>query len=206
MDVFFVTSNRIKFGIAKRTLSRYGIRLRQRKLDFIEPQTFSIDEVAVEKARQAMKRIRDRFIVDDSGFQIDALRGFPGALTKDVHRLLGDGCFMKLLKGEEDRGALYVNVLVFGDSATGELRLFHTFVKGAIAMRPAGDRRIGWAIDRIFIPSGGRKTLAQFSDREWAVFWERFSRNMHYNRFGMWARRRYGTKRAQSRAERQRNA
>ncbi len=192
MDVTFVTSNRIKFGIARRTLSRYGIRLVQRRMGFLEPQTFSLDEVALEKARQAMRRIRGRFIVDDSGFQIAALKGFPGALTKDIHGLLGDECFMRLMRGVRNRRAMYVNVLVFGDSRTRETKLFHTVVKGKIATRPAGDRRIGWAIDRIFIPAGGRKTLAQLDDAEWEEFWDGFSRNMHYNRFGIWAERRYG--------------
>src|SRR5690606_16109667 len=52
--------------------------INQSKLDLIEPQADTAEEIATVKARQAWKQLDKAVLVDDSSFHIAALKGFPG--------------------------------------------------------------------------------------------------------------------------------
>jgi XTP/dITP diphosphohydrolase len=184
--ILFATSNKTKVAIAKEVLHKYGIKVIQKSINLEEPQSTDIDEVALRKAMQISKKIKQKFIVDDSGIYIKALKKFPGALLKNVNKSLGDEGLLKLMSKEKDRGATFVNVLVFYDSKTKEKKVFRTVIYGRIARKAVGNRKTGWAIERIFIPKNSTKTIAQFNEKEWNEFWKWFKSRLHYNKFGKW--------------------
>lgn len=159
MNVDFITSNPVKLRIANEALNRYGIVVKQRKLELKELQSFDIEEVALDKAKQAMAGARKPFIVSDDGFYIDALQGFPGALLKHAMAKLGDVRLLRLVDGERNRNSSFVNVIVFGDPRSKSFKVFSTVTKGRLAKKAMGTRKIGWSIERIFVPSGSTKTL-----------------------------------------------
>lgn len=192
MEIYFVTSNKIKLDIANEVLGKYGIHAEQYKFDFKELQSFDLKEVAVDKASQVIDRIDKKFIVDDSGMYIDALNGFPGALLKPVNKVMGAERMLMLLGKKDNRSATFANILAFGDPETKEIKTFSTDCRGRLSETPEGSRPVGWAIERIFIPDGFDKTIAQLDDKEWNVFWEGFKDIMHYNKFGKWATDEFG--------------
>lgn len=185
-EILFVTSNKTKVAIAREVLHKYGIKVIQRSVHLEEPQSTDIDEVALRKAMQISKKIRQKFIVDDSGIYIKALKNFPGALLKNVNRSLGDEGLLRLMAEEKNREATFVNVLVFYNPKTKERKIFRTIIHGSIARKAVGSRKTGWAIERIFIPKNSKKTIAQFNEKEWDEFWNWFKSQLHYNKFGKW--------------------
>jgi XTP/dITP diphosphohydrolase len=189
--ITFITSNSIKVEIAREVLKNYDIEVIQKKMELKEQQSFDIDVVAIEKAKQALKVMSKSFIIDDSGIYINALNKFPGALLKEVNKLLGEGAIIKLMSGKKNRSAEFINSLIFCNPKTKQIEIFHTIIKGTISYKPLGTRKLGWAIERIFIPKGKKKTIAQFDEKEWQEFWEWFKLNLHYNKFGKWVTKQY---------------
>ncbi len=188
MKIVFATSSRIKVKIANEILGKYGIRLRVRRMEFVEPQTIFVRQVISEKARQAAPRMKGHFIVDDSGLRINALHGFPGALLKPVYQTLGETGIVRMLNGMKDRRATYVTALAFANPRKKGIKVFYTEIGGKIAASPNGNRKVGWAVERIFIPEGYTKTIAQLDEKEWQHFWSGFKRQLHYDKLGRWLR------------------
>ncbi|MDE1870413.1 MAG: hypothetical protein KGH71_05555 [Candidatus Micrarchaeota archaeon] len=188
MRTDFITSNPLKLRIANEALDRYGVSVKQRIVQIKELQSFDIEEVALDKAKQAMVGARRPFIVSDDGFYINGLEGFPGALLKYVIPKIGDNKLLRLV--DHERGASFVNVIVFGDPRKKSFKIFSTTTKGKLAIKATGSRKIGWAIERIFIPKGSSKSIAQFSDSEWNTFWKRYIKNLHYTKLGQWIKNR----------------
>jgi XTP/dITP diphosphohydrolase len=188
MELFFATSNKLKVDIANEVLNKFGIHLNQHPMAFVEPQSLDVQDVATEKARQTMEVFEEKFIVDDSGLYIDALNRFPGSFLKVISKALGDEGVLKLLGEEKNRKAMFVNVLIFGDPKTNSIAIFKTECSGEIAYFARGRRKVGWAIERIFIPDGFNDTLANLSNEDWEAFWNRFKKSLHYEKFGNWAK------------------
>lgn len=191
MEIDFVTSNPIKLRIANAVLHKYGISAKLKKMVLDEIQSLDTQKVALDKAKQVMDSSKHLFIVSDDGFFITALGGFPGALLKHVIKNLNNEQFIKLMKGEKNRNATFVNVIVFGNPKSRTFKVFQTMTKGRISDMPKGSRAIGWGIERIFIPNGSDKTLALMNEREWQIFWEGYEKNLHYNKLGLWLQKQY---------------
>jgi inosine/xanthosine triphosphate pyrophosphatase family protein len=79
--IAFVTSNPGKFATACEHLSPIGVQLEQVRLDLDEIQSNSVMTVALHKAQQAFRVLRRPLIIEDSGFYIDQLNGFPALLS-----------------------------------------------------------------------------------------------------------------------------
>ncbi len=80
--ITFVTSNTRKFATAVEHLSPAGIELEQVALDLDEIQADSVVPVALHKAQQAFRALHRPVIIEDSGFYIDELDGFPGPFAR----------------------------------------------------------------------------------------------------------------------------
>lgn len=186
-----VTSNPVKLRIAKRILDRYGISIKRVRLELSELQSFDVKKVTLDKAKQAMNHTKKMFIVSDDGFYIHALSGFPGALLKHIRAKLSDRQLLKLIENVKDRKAEFVNVIVFVDPKSRLVRAFSTVTKGRMASKPSGFRRVGLGIERIFIPDGLTKPIAQLDEKSWEAFWTRYEKNLHYSKLGSWLQRRY---------------
>ena len=136
----------------------------------VEENADSFRGNATLKARALVDRIgrEDLVLADDSGLEVDALKGGPGIHSS---RYAGDNAkdednLNKLLAamrgvGEEDRGAQFTCCLVLAD-ASGRLMEFSGVCRGRIVTRPQG--RGGFGYDPIFVPDGYDRTFAQLGD------------------------------------------
>jgi XTP/dITP diphosphohydrolase len=129
-------------------------------LEVPEHRSNDIAEIAREKARYAYGRLNIPLIVDDTGFFIDALHGFPGPYAAYVLNSVGNVGILKLMEGILDRNARFTTGIAYADERV--IEVFTGTLEGVIALYPRGKNGFGY--DPIF--EMGTKTLAEHSMEE----------------------------------------
>ena len=168
---YFITSNQRKFASLQRLLQPLGIDLRQLDYDFDEGRGLDIQTIAKSKLSQAKKVFPNkRLIVDDRGFFIPALKGFPGPFVKLLLDSFSYPGIIKLMHGETDRRALFSFAVGYFDGEKD-----HIFVadeEGFIIDESRGDNLHGWT-ELLYIyghPSFPGRSLAELNDEEWQEY------------------------------------
>lgn len=124
-------------------------------LDIPEHRSASISEIARGKARYSYDRLKTPLIVDDTGFFIRELNGFPGPYAAFVLNSIGNAGILRLMEGVSDRTARFVTGIAYADS--GGIEVFTGVLEGHIALCPRGNNGFGY--DPIF--EIGAETLAE---------------------------------------------
>jgi XTP/dITP diphosphohydrolase len=130
------------------------------ELEIPEYRDDDIGPIARQKARHAFDSLGRPLIVDDTGFFISALGGFPGPYAAYAYRTLGNEGILRLLEGRSDRSAYFVTVIAYADD--DGIRLFEGCVEGTVTILPRGT--LGFGYDPIF--ELGDRTLAELSMAE----------------------------------------
>lgn len=138
---------------------RMGFVLERVDLDLPEPQSLDPSEVAHAKARAAFDRLRRPVLVEDSGLEVIAWGGFPGALVKWLEKSAGLETIARMLDPFPDRRARALCAIACFDGA--RLVAARGVTEGSIAAAPRGSAGFGW--DSIFIPQGFDATYAEMS-------------------------------------------
>lgn len=160
MQVTFASTNQNKFREVESILAARGIRASFARLELVEIQSDSLEEIAKEKARNAYSKTHKPVIVEDDGLFVDALVGFPGQYSSYVFKTIGNAGVLKLLEGREDRSASFRSLVAFFDG--NSLQLFEGKVAGKISEKIAQG---GWGYDPIFVPEGADVTFAELSNK-----------------------------------------
>lgn len=170
MTLYFVTGNPGKLLEAQRALGRFGVEVRGAKADFDEPRSDDLAQIARAKVCQAAKKVPAPFFVQDAGFFIDALHGFPGTNVNFVLRTIGVEGIAKLMAGEQDRRCRFRQCVAYWDGE--EIRLFSSETAGSVAQALRGGDRPEQKspLWRLFIPDGAEKTTAEFTQEELNAF------------------------------------
>jgi len=146
----------------------------------------------LEKAEQAFHLLKKPVLVDDGGFFIRALGGFPKTQVKFSLNTLGIVPIMKMLDGVKDRHAEWrMSVAyVYGPD---KHKVFTFVEKGRIAdkIRPAKRTCMSdyW---RIYVPTmlkGNKKALSEMTDKDMAAWTDYFNSHNHWQRLGVWLSR-----------------
>ena len=169
--IHFITSNHQKFASLQKLLHPLGVDLRQLEYDFDEGRGLDIQTIAKSKLAQAKKAFPNkRLIVDDRGFFIPALKGFPGPFVKLLLDSFSYPGIIKLMQDETDRRAIFSFAVGYFDSEKD-----HIFVadeEGFIIDEPRGDNLHGWT-ELLYIygnPSFPGRSLAELNDEEWKEY------------------------------------
>ena len=122
---------------------------------------------AAKKAREVGKFTKKISIADDTGLEVDFLKGAPGVYSA---RFAGEGCsyldnnkkLLKLLKGVEDknRKARFITVIAISDGGKKPV-LVKGVCSGKISAELKGAKGFGY--DPVFIPSDHNKSYAEMS-------------------------------------------
>lgn len=163
MEALFVTSNPNK---AREAADILGLELHSVALDLPELQSLDVAEVAANKAvtaRESLGFPDSPILVEDSGLEIEAWNGMPGALTKWFLKSIGNEGLLKMLSAYSDRSARAVCAVAVAH-ADGSVRVFVGEVGGSIAHESRGSGGFGW--DPIFVPEGYTKTYAELGARK----------------------------------------
>lgn len=139
-----------------------GLTVEAKKLELPEIQSLSVEEVAKEKAMAAYEIVRQPVLVDDTGMNIEALNGLPGALVVWFLDLLGPQGVLNLIANKKNRKASVSTCIAYAD-ANG-VQTFIGTVNGTIPAELRGDEGFGY--DPIFIPEGWNKTYAEMTTDE----------------------------------------
>lgn len=168
MKITLVTGNWAKIEQAKKFLEPAGFEVDNVKMDTIEIQADSIEEVAKYSAKWASEQLKKNVVKNDTGIVIEALKGFPAAYTHYVQDTIGEEGILKLMEGIENRKAKFVQALAFCEYGK-EPVVFTSETEGTISFKKEGN--YGWCWDFIFIPKGQTKTLGCFQDEERLKMW-----------------------------------
>ena len=168
MEITLVTGNWAKVACAKLILEPLGIEVNHVKMDTIEIQADSVEEVAKFSAKCASEQLKSNVVKNDTGIVIESLNGFPSAYTHYVQETLGESGILKLMEGMENRGAYIVQALAFCECGK-EPVVFTSKTQGTISLEKQGEH--GWFFDFIFIPNGQNKTLGCFPNEKRFKLW-----------------------------------
>jgi XTP/dITP diphosphohydrolase len=125
-------------------------------------------ENAAHKARAYAIATGLRTVADDSGLEVDALRGAPGLRSR---RFFGEDAsaaerntkLLALMDGVRERGARFVCVAALA-TPDGRLELFDGEVRGEIGLAPRGTQGFGY--DPLFVIAGDGRTMAELPPDE----------------------------------------
>jgi XTP/dITP diphosphohydrolase len=178
---YFVTSNVHKFQEARRILSEHKLATAKLKVEALEIQDDSLENIAKFSALDAVKNCGLPVFVEDAGLFIDCLGGFPGPYSKYVYSTVGLKGILKLMKNVENRGAHFMSVVAFATSERPPI-CFVGKVEGKISLQEQGTAGFGY--DPIFEPDdGGGRTFAEMSTEEKNVV---SHRGNALRKFGEW--------------------
>jgi XTP/dITP diphosphohydrolase len=126
-------------------------------LDIPETRSEDVGEIARAKAGYAYGQLKTPLIVDDTGFSIDALNGFPGPYAAYVQHSIGNTGILKIMEGRKNRAAMFTTAIAYADESG--IRVFRGILHGCISSSPKGEAGFGY--DPIFLV--GENTLAEIS-------------------------------------------
>ena len=118
--------------------------------------------VARAKVESAWEQLQRPVLVEDSGLEIVAWGGFPGALVKWVEKTAGVEGIARMLDPFPDRSARAVCAIACFDGE--KLWTAGGATGGSIAPGPRGAGGFGW--DSVFVPNGSVRTFAEMAPAE----------------------------------------
>ncbi len=159
MELRFITGNEHKVSEAREKLSSLGYEVVQYDMNPPEIQADNLEDVAIFSAEWVKERFHGPFFLEDSGFFVDSLNGFPGVYSAYVFKTMGYMGILRLMEGIEQRGARFMAVIVYYDGS--DIHVFRGEVRGTVSNEPRGENGFGY--DPIFIPEGESRTFAEMS-------------------------------------------
>jgi XTP/dITP diphosphohydrolase len=169
MKIYFATGNQNKIkeaNIILQDLKNKNISIEQIKLPYPELQG-TLEEVSEFGAKYVYDIIKKPIIVEDSGFFVNSLNGFPSTYSKFVQETIGNKGILKLLEDkndeENDRSAYFKTVIGYCDE--NGVKLFSGIVEGKVS-NEIKSKGYGFAYDSIFIPDGENRTFAEMKTEE----------------------------------------
>lgn len=172
MSVFyFVTTNTYKFEQFKKIVGN-TMEVEQLSLTTPEIQAEFCKDVAAYSALWAAENTGKVVFKEDVGLHIDYLSGFPGPFLSTIEKQIKDTGFIKLMQGADDRSAYWEYAISYCEPSK-EPVTFSVNHPGSIANTPKG--KSGWYADKIFIPDGQVRTIAELLDA-----YEYVRKNEHY--------------------------
>ncbi len=190
MKISFVTSNNAKAEIAQRALKNFGIEVEQVSVDLIESRAEDPADIAKEKAEQAFKLLGKPCMVEDSGFFIEALGGFPMTHIKYSLKTLGVQNILKMLDGVSNRNCEWRSTVAYAFSPT-DCRTFTFIEKGVIAEALRDQKRDRMMSDywRIYVPKvipSNNLALCEMNDAEMKALEDTLAAHNQFMMLGEW--------------------
>jgi XTP/dITP diphosphohydrolase len=152
LEILFATGNEHKFKEVSAYFKKKenAVTLTQRDLNAIEIQTDSIKNVAEFKLKSLINKIKGNIMIEDAGFFVEELNGFPGVYSSFVMKTIGNQGILDLLKDNRNRRAKFHAVVAFYFTGDEHIHFFNGEVEGKVSYTIKGDK--GFGFDPIFIP------------------------------------------------------
>ena len=157
-----LTQNQHKLKELRPLFNKYRVDFETTSIEKHEIRSESVEEIARVAAKVAFDTIQQPVVVDDTGFFVNALKGFPGSYAAIVLKSIGYEGILCLMTDKEERSSKFMTAVGYCDGE--RLESFVGTMTGAVAREPAGLGGFGY--DPIFVPNGFAKTYAQLTLEE----------------------------------------
>lgn len=157
-DLVVITSNKGKLAEINEIL---GTSHKVSTIDIPEIQSLDLDEIIIDKAKAAYKKIKKPVLVTDVSLEIKSLNGLPGPFVKYFLATLGAEKTVRLIKGKNTKTKVTDAVAIYNGKT---LKVFKGTIHGHLVDKARGNE--GFGFDFVFIPDGYKKTYAQMSPAE----------------------------------------
>ncbi len=169
--IYFVTTNKRKLEEFSAVINGRGNKLVKYEAELIEPQSTDGMAIIEHKIEQAKKLLPGKkVLVDDRGFNIHTLGGYPGPMLKFTLETIGTEGLIKLMAGKEDRRGDFITSLGYHDGRDDAY--FQTKEEGFLIDEPRGDNLRGW--NELLYIYGYKtlpgKSLAEYTDKQWETY------------------------------------
>lgn len=154
-----VTGNRNKLLEAERIL---GYLPAAEKIDLPEIQSLDLLEVLRAKGEEAWRRLGVPVVVEETGFDLEAMGGFPGPLVKWMLDAMGAQGIARTAHALGNPRATARCGLLYRDRV-GEV-IAEGETRGHLVLEPRGEGGFGW--DSVFVPEGMEATCAELLPAE----------------------------------------
>ena len=154
-----VTGNRNKLLEAERIL---GYPLKSHDIDLPEIQSLDLMEVLRAKGAEAWNRLGTPVVVEETGFELEAMNGFPGPLVKWMLEAVGAEGIASTAHALGNPRAVARCGLLYRDGDHEVLAEGTT--RGVLVVQPRGAGGFGW--DPVFVPDGELRTCAELDPEE----------------------------------------
>lgn len=161
--ISFATGNKGKVEEMTPQFEEKGIELQQVEVDVPEIDAMSVEEVADQKVRDSFKAAVEQgkvdddemIIVDDTGFFVEALGGFPGAEAAFFARTAGVDNLLPMMEGEENRSAYFKTAIAVYLQGKDQVEVFSGKMEGRVPEKKRGESYPYLPYNSYFIPSHG---------------------------------------------------
>jgi XTP/dITP diphosphohydrolase len=170
MKIIFATNNTHKVIEAQKVLGNNITLIMPKEIgaeEEIPENGLTLEANAEEKCRYIWDKFHLPCFADDTGLEVEALKGAPGVYTaryagesKDTEANMNK--LLHELSGKENRKAQFRTAIAL--IIEGKLYRFEGVLKGSIAKSKSGMEGFGY--DPVFIPEEYNKTLAELSLNE----------------------------------------
>lgn len=166
--VYFATTNKGKFSEAALLAEKFKIRLMRLNAEKLEIQAQNLSQIASFAAKQMATSKKRSVLVEDAGFFVDALEGFPGPYSAHVLQQIGLRGVLMLMKNVPNRKASFQAALAYCTPG-GRPKCFTGTVNGIVSHHARGAH--GFGFDPIFIPRAwDGRTFAEMKAEEKNTF------------------------------------
>ncbi len=158
--VVFVTPNQGRQDDLRRLLPDLEVELR--RLDLPVDDGLPLEEAATRRALAAYTRVGERCMVESTAFELEGAPPRAGAEVKRELKRVGEAAFCTANAGRAATTRVAVALVEHG-----QVTLFSGALEGTIPPAPRGEGGHGW--DRVFVPEGHRRTLAELGSSTYLV-------------------------------------
>jgi XTP/dITP diphosphohydrolase len=170
--IYYITSNPLKFQIAKIALASCDVILEQTNIETPEIQSFDVVEIASFSAKWASRELDKPVALTDAGYFIEALNGFPGPFIKYINKWLTSDDLLRLMKGISNRNVIVKTCLAYCEP-NQEPVIFTSSISGSIAENAVKTNKGGTPINEVFIPSGYKMVESQLTKDDVLEFYSK---------------------------------
>ncbi len=175
IKLYFVTSNKGKIKSLQKQFNdnNLDVKVEGINLDIIEPQASDVKKVSEIKAKESFSILKKPLIVEDGGFEIEALNGFPGAYSKYILTTIGIDGILKLMEGKGNRNCKFVSCTTFIDE-NGKMLQFERMGGDGLLLKEKSNKNsdLAWSdIWKIFYVEQIGKVLCEASEEELFDWW-----------------------------------
>jgi inosine/xanthosine triphosphate pyrophosphatase family protein len=161
--VVFVTPNQGRQAEVRRLLA--DVELEMSRLGPAVPDGLDLEASARVRAAGAFAQLGRPCFVENTGFELEGEPLVRGAALKERLAALGEDGFCQAYAGR--RCVAHVVVALAEAPGVAGVRVFLGELAGVVADAPRGDGGQGW--DRVFVPDGYERTLAELGASKYLI-------------------------------------